>query len=144
MGRGMGIERLQDCGQCAVVAEATEPRDHRLGDVRDVTVMPKRFAGIYVGDMHFDTWNIDPSQGIAQRDAGMGKRRRIDNDELRAIGTRLMNRLDHLLFTVALQTGKARTRTLRLGLQAMIYLVQRFRTVNLGLAGTQQVEVGSV
>ena len=68
----------------------------------------------------------------------------VDNDELRAIGARLMNRLDHLLFAVALQTGQARTRTLGLGLQAMVYLIQRFRTVDLGLTGTQQIEVGSV
>ena len=144
MGRGMGVEGLQHCGQCAVVAEATEPRDHRLGDVRDVTVMSKRFAGINVRNVHFDAWNIDPGQRIAQRDAGMGKCRRIDNNELRAIGARLMNRLDHLLLAVALQTGEARPRTPGLGLQTMVYLVQRFRTVDLGLAGTQQIKVGSV
>ena len=74
----------------------------------------------------------------------MSKCRRINNDELRAIGTRLMNRLDHLLFTVALQTGEAGTRALGLRLQTMVNLVQRFRTVDLGLAGTQQIEVGSV
>ena len=143
MGRGMGIEGLQDCGQCAVVAEATEPRDHRLGDVRDVTVMAERFAGVYVGNVHFDAWNIDPGQRIAQRHTGMGKGRRIDNDELGAIGARLMNRLDHFLLAVALQAGQACPRALGFGLQAMVNLVQRFRTVDLGLAGTPPIEVGS-
>ena len=72
MGRGMGVKGLEHCGYCAVIAEATESRDHRLGDVRDVTVMSKRFAGINVRNVHFDAWNIDPGQRIAQRDAGMG------------------------------------------------------------------------
>ena len=107
-------------------------------------MLSKRFAGVYVGNMHFDAWNIDARQRVAQRDAGVGKSRRINNDELGAVGACLMNRLDHLLFAVALQTGQTRTGALGFGLQAMVDLVQRLRAIDLGLASPQQIEVGSM
>ena len=56
----------------------------------------------------------------------MSKGRRIDDDELRSVGARLMNRLNHLLLAVALQTGQARARSLGFGLQTMVDLIQRF------------------
>ena len=107
------------------IGQLPSPRSP-LGDVRDVTVMAKGFAGIYVGNVHLDAWDIDAGQRIAQRHTGMGKGRRIDNDELGAIGARLMNRLDHFLLAVALQAVRL-PHTLGFGLQAMVNLVQRFQ-----------------
>jgi hypothetical protein len=48
---------------------------------------------------------------------------RVDDNKLSAIVTRLMNRFDQLLLTVALQTRQADAGTLCLCLQAMIYFI---------------------
>ena len=77
--------------------------------------MPKRLAGIDVGDMHLDAGDIDGRQRIAQRDAGMGKRSRINNDELGTVLSGLMDRFDHFLLSITLQAGETRAGALSFG-----------------------------
>ena len=142
--RGVGIQGLENCGQGTVVAKAAQPRDHRLGDVRDVTVMSKRFAGVYVGNVNFDAWNVDCRQGIANCHASVGKSSGVDDNELRTVSPCLMNCLDELLLTITLQTRQRGAGTLGLGLQPVIDLIEGLRAVDFRLAGAQQIEIGTV
>jgi hypothetical protein len=73
--------------------------------------------------MHLNAGNIDACQSIPQRDTGMSECCRVDDNKLSAIVTRLMNRFDQFLLTVALQTRQADAGTLCLCLQAMIYFI---------------------
>ena len=141
---GMGVQRLENSRQRAVIAKAPQTRNHRLGDIGYVAVMTKRFAGVYVGDMDLDARDIDSGEGIAQRDTGMRERGRVDNNELGAVGLGLMHRFDQFLFAVALQAGEFCAGALRLGLQAMIDFIEGFRTIDFRLASAEQIQIWAV
>jgi len=141
---GMGIERLQHGSQSTVVAKTAQARDHGFGDVGDITVMSKRFAGIHIADVHFYTRDIDPGQRIAQCHAGMRQGCWINDYELGALGPCLMDHIDEFLLTIALKAGQRRACALRLGLEAMINFIEGLRAINFGLAGAEQIQIGAV
>jgi hypothetical protein len=73
--------------------------------------------------MHLNAGDIDACQSIPQRDTGMSECSRVDDNKLSAIITRLMNRFDQFLLTVALQTRQADAGALGLRLQAIINFI---------------------
>ena len=56
-------------------------RRSRRGRCRKVRAPAKRLAGMDVGQVDFDERNVHGEQRVAQRDAGVGERRRIEDDE---------------------------------------------------------------
>ena len=78
--------------------------------------MPEGLAGVYVGDVHLDKRYRHRRQGVTKGNAGVGVRRRINDDELGSILSRLMNRFDQFLLTIALQARQLSARALRLRL----------------------------
>ena len=113
MRRGMGIKRLQYRRKGAVVTKTPQARNHRLGNIRQIAVMPEGLAGVNVGDVHLNKRYRHRRQGVAKSYAGVGVRRRINDDELGAILSRLMNRFDQFLLTIALQAQQLGARALR-------------------------------
>ena len=56
--------------------------------------MAERFAREHIGEVYFDEGDTHCRDGIPQGDAGVGKRRRVDEDEIDAVVARLMDALD--------------------------------------------------
>src|SRR5207302_7483213 len=73
------------------------------GDVRDIGMPAKRLAGEDVGQVHLDEGQGRAGERVAQRDAGMGQRSRIDDDERDGVGGRPLDALDELVLGVALE-----------------------------------------
>ena len=49
-------------------------------------MVAERFAGMNIRQVHFDEGNLHREQCIPQRDAGVGERGRIDDDEADILG----------------------------------------------------------
>src|SRR3990170_5087826 len=94
--------------------------------------------------MDFDERDRHSRQGIAQGDAGMGESRGIDDypSDLLLLGQ--LRPVDERSLVVALEADHRRTRKLRLSDQAAVDIRQGFATIDLRLAGTQQVQIGSM
>jgi hypothetical protein len=106
--------------------------------------MTEGLPGIYVGDVHFDKRYGNRCLGIAKSNTGVGIGSGVNDDEFRAILPGLMNGLHQFLLAVTLQARQGGTGALSLGLQAVVDFIERFRPIDLRLAGTKQVQIGAV
>ncbi len=104
-------------------------------------MLSKRFAGVNVGKVYFYEWNVDPQQCIPQGDAGVGERRRVDDDESGAVLGGGMNAFDQLVFAVALQAFAVMAGAFGLIDQVLVDLIQGLGAVNAWLTGAQQIQV---
>ena len=109
-GRGANERAARNVGagdveqrRVGMIGEPAQAGDHAHRDVRQIGMLSERFAGVNVGKVHFNKWNPHCQQGIPQRNAGVGKSCRVNNDKVRTIGARGMNTLNQLVFPVALQ-----------------------------------------
>jgi hypothetical protein len=79
-------------------------------------MMTKWFAGMNIGQVHFNERNGDRQYGVTQSHAGMSIGGRIDNDKIDRILAGGMDTLDQNMFGIALANAKAGIA--RLGLRA--------------------------
>ena len=92
------------CGaQRQLVTDRAQPGDGSGGDVRKVRVMTEGFPRVHVAQVHFDERDPDRQQGIAQGDARMRERCRIEDDECHVRSRRLVDTGDQLGLGVALK-----------------------------------------
>ena len=106
-------------------------------------MVPEFLARMHVGDMDLDRQRIDALDRVAQGYRGMGIGARIDDDA----GTgqaRLLDEGDELTLEIGLAEGEVDARGLSLAAQAFLDAGQGDRTIGSGLAGSEQVEIGSV
>jgi hypothetical protein len=69
-------------------------------------VVAKRLASEHVGQVDLDERNADPEQGIAQRHAGVGERRGIDDDESDSFLAGGVNSVEQGVLGVALEAAQ--------------------------------------
>ncbi len=79
--------------------------------------------------MNFYECNLGSQQGIANRHAGMGKRGRIDDDEVDALPVSLMNPFDDFVFGIALPKIKGVAQRLRQTFDAVLDVLQSLAAV---------------
>ena len=89
--------------QRELVARHSEAGDRAECDVGEIGVVPESFAGRDVRQMQLDEWNLRREQRVAQRDARMGERGRIEQNDGDALIARRVNALDELSLRVALE-----------------------------------------
>src|SRR5690606_3271208 len=107
-------------------------------------MMTERLAFIDIGQMYFNKRNRDRQQSVAQRHAGMSERTGVKQDKVNAFKAGIMNAIDEFVLSIALQVQQVMTGIHTSAAQAFIDVVQRLITVNLRLAGAQQIEIGAV
>src|SRR5438309_11784003 len=99
----LAIESRRGCVNRRLVATGNDAVDHTDVDVRYIGMPAKRLAGEDVGQVHLDEGQGRAGERVAQRDAGMGQRSRIDDDERDGVGGRPLDALDELVLGVALE-----------------------------------------
>src|SRR6185312_14110359 len=85
---GRGTERPDGGFEGELVSQGAEADDHARRQIGEIGVLPERLAGMHVGQVHLDEWDLHGRQRIAKRHAGVGKCRRIDDDERRFVAFR--------------------------------------------------------
>ena len=78
------------------VTVSPKPKKTATCDIAEVTVVSKFLTSERVTEMNLDKRYPDTQEGIAQRDARMGKTARIQNDEVSAFGRRQLHAIDQL------------------------------------------------
>jgi len=106
--------------------------------------MSKRFALINIRDMNFHERDGDPGQRIAQGNAGMGQAARIDDDGIDPFRSRGMDAVDQCAFMVALKADQVGTGRHGLRHCCLLDIGQGAGAVDLWLARSQQIQVGTV
>lgn len=124
-----------------VRAQTGHDPDRKVGQIR---VMTERFACVDIGKMHFDKRDGHRCQRVADRHAGVGVSRRIDDDEIHVIAAGLVDTFDQRTFMVVLKSFDKRTDSIPTAGQCTINVVQRGEPVMRGFAATQQIQVGTV
>ena len=84
----------------------------------------------------------DAGEGVPDRDARVGERRGVDQDEPDALALRGMEAVDDLALVVALEGGQREPRGLRPAGEPVVDVRERLVPVDRRLAGAEQVEVG--
>ena len=122
----------------------TEADDAADRDVRKVRVMPEFFARESVRQMQLDERQLHPKQRVAQGDAGVREATRVEDAEADAVGLGRLHPIDELVFGIALKGDQLMPELGGGVLGALFDGGQRVRSVNLGFALTQQVQVWAV
>jgi len=137
-----------DLGRKAVdgkpVAVDAEAAQRSEGGHGGEGMMPKILASVNIADVHFDRGDLHRDQRVMQRDRCMGIAAGIDDDSGRLVRLRLVDEINQLALAVGLPA---------IGLQAefggglhaqFLDIGERCVAVGFGLAGAQQIEVGTV
>src|SRR5882672_7268971 len=99
---------------------------------------------MHVRQMHFDERDADSEQRIAQGDARVRERTRIEYDVADALALRSMDAIDQHMLRVALQAiERMASRLCQLG-EARVDVGKRVAAVDLGLARAEQIEIRAV
>ena len=130
--------------QRQLVADCAEPGDRADGDVGEVGVMAEGFPRLHVTQVHFDERDLHRQQRVAQRDAGVRERRRVEDDEGDVRRRRLVNARDQLVLGVALERRQVMAGLRRQLTEPRDDLLQRDGAIQPRLASAEQVQVGAV
>lgn len=103
--------------------------------------MAEALACMDIGNMNFDKRNGNTRQGVTQCHAGMGKRRRVNNNKDGAIAAGGMNTVNQLVFGVALELLQSESGSPGTLAQLLFYIGQRGVAVNMRLTGAQQIQI---
>ncbi len=106
--------------------------------------MTKLLTLVDVGQMHFNERNAYGCKRVAYGNAGMRVSSRIDDDVLRAIATGFLDAIDQSAFVIALEDGEFGTLRGGLLFESLIDVGQGKPAVDLGLACSEQVQIGAV
>lgn len=130
--------------QCCLVPECPQTCDHTLGGVRQIRVVAKFLSFVDIRQMHFYKRNGNSRERIPYRDTGVRICSCIDDDVLGAIAPGFLNSVDQRAFVIALKDGQRGTPFSRHLFETLIDVGQGKPAVDLGLACSEQVEIGAV
>ncbi len=82
-------------------------------DIAEIRVVPERFAAMHVRQMHFDERNGGRRERVAQGDAGVRERRRVDDGELDLLLACGVDPVDERPLVVALERDQSDPRRAR-------------------------------
>ena len=138
------LEVMQREFQRQFVAVRAQAAIHADGDIGEIRMLAEGFAGVHVGKMHFDKRDGDGCQRIAQRHAGMGVSRRIDDDEIHLVARGFVQPVDQGTFVVVLEGFDVCAGGFSAADQRTVDVVERGEAVMLGFAVAEQIEIGAV
>jgi hypothetical protein len=121
-----------------------KPTNDACGDRGKIREMTKCLALMHIGDMHFNEWDGNASQRVAQCNTGMGQSSRIDDDRVHLRLSGRMDAVNHCAFMVALEAGQADAGSVCLRPGCLFDIGQGSASIDVRLARTQQIQVGSI
>jgi len=130
--------------ESVAVTVRAKAADNRLRHVAEIGMLAERLACVRIRQMHFDKGNLYGGQCIAQRNAGMGKRGGIDQDEAGAVGTGGLNAINELMLGIGLEAFQLMPNLCGTLAQAAIDLFQCGAAIDARLAFAEQIQVGTV
>lgn len=95
----MGGQQIPDS---QFVARQTQPHDNAFANRRQIAMVPKRLAGVYVGDVHLHRRSRNRRQRIGQGNAGVGQRTGVDHDSIDG-KAQFMNLIEQFAFVIRLK-----------------------------------------
>src|SRR6201991_2093905 len=135
------VERELECVQIAFPAEtANDP----FGEIGEIRMVPERLAAMHVRQVNLDERDTNACQRVPNRDAGMGVRSGVDQDEIGLLVPRGMDAIDEPAFMIALKRREFDAGVRRAVRQRLIDLRQGHTAINLRFPGAEKVEVGAV
>src|SRR5882762_4494904 len=141
---GAGCEPLRGGAYGRLVTECAQAGDDPDCDVREIGMPAKRLAGVRVGQVHFDEGHTGAEDGVAQRDAGVRERARIDDHERHALGAGPMDALDQLVFGVTLERDQLVPELAGNRRRALLDRLERVGAVQGRFPRAEQIEVRAV
>ena len=130
--------------QCQLVAVSPKPKKAAIRNIAKVAVMPKLLPRKRVAEMNFDKRNLNGKERVTQRHARVREAPGVQDDEIDAIDGGLLYAVDEFVFGIALEAGQ-RVPEFGSDLGATRFDVRETRrAVDVGLAGTQKVQIGAV
>ena len=138
------MEVAQSKFQRQLVSVCAQSGHHADGKVRKIRVMAEGFARVNVGKVDFDERDGGGGQCVAQRDAGMGVTRRIDENEVNLIARGLVHAINQGAFMIVLKGFDQRPGSAPAVDQSAVDVGERDEAIVRGLTTTQQIQVGSV
>ena len=107
-------------------------------------MLAEGFAGVHIGEVHFNEGNGHGGQGVAQGDAGVRVGGRVDDDEADALLARCRHPLNQGAFVVALERFEINVGGGCPFGKRQIDVSQGCLTVVVGFARPQQIAIGAV
>src|SRR6266480_616615 len=141
---GGGGEPLRGGAHGRLVTKRAQPGDDPDRDVREIGMPAKRLAGVRVGEVHFDERHTGAEDGVAQRDAGVRERARIDDHERHRFGAGPMDAIDQLVFGVTLERDQLVSELAGYRRRALLDRLERVSAVHGRFPGAEQIEVRAV
>ena len=134
---------IQQGRQSQGVAGSAKTRNDSQSDGRNQRMAPKRLARVDIGKMDFHDGQIDSRKRIANGDTRVGETAGIDQDPMHGFSF-LLDLIDNHAFVIRLAEHDLRTRITGLKRERTINLFEGDRSIDIGLTGTEQIEVRSV
>ncbi len=104
-------------------------------------MVPKRFAGVYVGNMHLHRRSRNGRQGVGQGNTGVGQGTGVNHDTIDG-KAQFVNLIEQFAFVVRLKIPKLHVG--KLSFYGLEVVHERAATINVRLALTQQIQVRAV
>lgn len=122
----------------------SETKQAAACNVTEIALLPKILSGKSVAQMNFDKRDLNRQQGVAQRNARVRKGAWIQNDKIDLVSGGPLDTVDQLVLGIALIAIELVPQLGREFDAALLDVGQRGRAVNLGLAGTQEVQIRTI
>ncbi len=130
--------------ECEPVTVNSESADNAIGEIRQVRMLAEFFARMHIRQVDLDERYLRREEGIANRDAGVGIGRRIDDDEVDLVGSGLLDAIDDGAFTVRLEGLQSDAFLLCQTSQISVDLGERIGAIDFRLARAEQVQIGAM
>jgi len=106
-------------------------------------VAPRRFPREKVAEVHLDEGHLHREQGVAKAEARVGQGTGVDDDAVHP-ARQALDRIDQFAFVIGLQPLELDTQNLGVGPQHRLDLGECRAAVDLRLALSQEIEVGTI
>jgi len=130
--------------KCEFITECAKTNNATCRNITEKTFVAKFFPRKSIAEMNFDKRDGHAEQSVPNGDTGVRESAGIEQDEINAIGTGLLYAVNNFMFCIALEALQVVTAFLGGGGQFGFDIGQASVAVNVGLTGTQEVQVGAV
>ena len=122
----------------------SESADNAVGEIGQVGMLAEFFTRMHIRQVNLDECYLRREEGIANRDAGVGIGRRVDDDEVDLVGPGLLDAIDDVALAVRLEGLQLYMLLLCKADQIPIDLGERIGAIDFRLACAEQVQIGAM
>jgi hypothetical protein len=130
--------------ECEPVTVNSESADNADGEIGEVRMLAEFFARMHIRQVDLDECYLRREECVANRDAGVGIGRRVDDDEVDLIDPGLLDAIDDVALAVRLEGLQRDTFLLSKVDQIPVDLGECVGTIDYRLARAEQVQIGAM